>query len=213
MKTFSMCLLISLITLLDNKASAQVLESEDIVIDAYYGFPNIMASLFRTFYADDGNENDLVVTGLGPFGVRGEYLIDENIGFGIDIAYNSANLKFTREKAAYDEMGYEVIKTYEYNLSTTKIGIMATFNYHFIYHESLDFYGVVGLGFKNRSYALNSTEPKYDQNYSFNTYNVFPVSARVGLGIRYIIVDNIGFNVAVGLGQGGLFNAGVTLKI
>ena len=39
-----------------------------------------------------------------------------------------------------------------------------------------------------------------------------PVAGRIGLGMRYFFTDNIGINLGVGFGQGGILNGGLSFK-
>jgi opacity protein-like surface antigen len=100
--------------------------------------------------------------------------------------------------------------TYEYDFSTAKFAAMVTFNYHFVNTDVLDVYGMAGAGYKNRNFTFSSTDPNYIEETISGT--LIPVSLRVGLGMRYFFTDNIGLNLALGLGQGGIINGGFTVK-
>ena len=41
---------------------------------------------------------------------------------------------------------------------------------------------------------------------------LIPISYKIGVGMRYFFTENIGANLALGLGQGGLVNVGVSAK-
>ena len=42
--------------------------------------------------------------------------------------------------------------------------------------------------------------------------SLIPISYKIGVGMRYFFTENIGANLALGLGQGGLVNVGVSAK-
>ena len=55
-----------------NNVSAQALSQGTILVDAYYGFPNLYKTILSATYADLGDNYN--VTGYGPVGVRGGVL-------------------------------------------------------------------------------------------------------------------------------------------
>lgn len=201
---------------LSMSASAQAVMQGNILIDAYYGFPDLYKTTFRTLYEDN---SDVKVGGIGPIGGRVEYLLSDKFGVGLDVAYTSANATFNRDEAQYDANGVPVIDpttgqqavvTYQDKAGTSKIGGMITFNYHFANSDVLDAYGMLGAGYKNRVFTYESSEPGYEDETSAGS--LFPVSFRIGAGMRYFFTENIGANLAIGFGQGGLINGGITAK-
>ena len=53
-----------------------------------------------------------------------------------------------------------------------------------------------------------------DSNYvDEKVEGLLPVAMRIGAGMRYFFTDNIGANVAIGIGQGGILNAGLSFKL
>lgn len=186
-----------------NTASAQAVEEGNILIDVYYGFPNLYGATFKRAYANSGTEENVKISSLGPIGLRGEYMVSDKIGLGLDIGFNNTKLTYT-EFDAFDN------KDYDYDFKTQKIGAMVTFNYHFLEsNDNLDAYFMVGAGYGNRSFTFESTDP----NYTDETIDgLIPVASRIGVGMRYFFTDNIGVNLAIGFGQGGLVNGGLSLK-
>jgi outer membrane protein W len=183
-------------------AKAQCIKEGSILIDGYYGFPNLYTAIFKSAYANAGSPGGVTIGGIGPLGLRGEYLLTDKLGLGVDIGFN--NTKITQ---AYDDgSGNTYIETF----STQKLGVMASINYHFITKDKLDFYGVFGAGYGNRTFTFSSTEPGYTPP----TYSsLIPIASKLGLGIRYFFTDNIGINLGLGIGQGGIINGGITFKI
>lgn len=186
-----------------NTVSAQAVEEGNVLIDVYYGFPNFYGTTFKSLYANSGTELDVKVSSLGPLGLRGEYLVSDKIGVGLDIGFNNTKL-------TYSEVNTTDSKTYDYDFKTQKIGAMVTFNYHFLENnDNLDAYFMVGAGYGNRSFAFSSTDPSYT---SSEVKSIIPVASRIGVGMRYFFTDNIGANLAIGFGQGGLINGGLSFK-
>ncbi len=186
-----------------NTVSAQAVEEGNVLIDVYYGFPNFYGKVFKTSYANSGSEQDVKISSLGPLGLRGEYMVSDKIGVGLDLGFNNT-------KVTFSELNTSDGKTYDYDFKTQKIGAMVTFNYHFLEsNDNLDAYFMVGAGYGNRSYTFESTDP----NYTDETIDgLIPVASRIGVGMRYFFTDNIGANLAIGFGQGGLINGGLSFK-
>lgn len=197
---------VALMAFAATNASAQAVEEGNVLLDAYYGFPNLYTSAFKSLYANSGTEQNVKVNSLGPVGIRAEYLLSDKVGLGVDVGFNNTVITFD-EKSYDPATGTD--KTYTNTFSTQKIGAMITFNYHFLDNDNLDFYGIVGAGYGKRSFNFESTDPDY-----VNTDIDFglPIASRIGVGLRYFFTDNIGANIALGLGQGGLLNAGLSFK-
>ena len=211
MKKTLLAIFVGVAALTSNNASAQAVEEGNIIIDAYYGWPDLYKSTFRTAYANSGSEIDLKMTGLGPLGGRFEYMMTDKVGLGLDVVYNSAGVQYKEVSQEYNSTTstYEDV-TYEYDFKTQKIGAIVTFNFHFVDNESLDVYGVAGAGYSNRTFSFESTDPNYTES---SVTGVIPVGFKLGLGMRYFFTPNIGLNMGIGLGQGGLLNGGLSVKI
>lgn len=186
--------------------SAQVSQKGDKIIDVYYGFPNLYSAVFKMAHAETGSELNVDFGGIGPIGGRFEYLVTDRIGLGLDIGFNSSTINFS--KSGFNQLMEPVI--YDYAYSTQKLGVMATLNYHFLKNsEKFDLYGILGIGYGNRTFELTSTDP----NYVTESYDTpLPIAARLGIGMRYMFTDNLGANLSLGAGQGGLVNGGLSYK-
>ncbi len=185
---------------------AQAVEEGNIVIDAYYGFPNLYTAVFKTTYANSGTAADIKIGGIGPLGARVEYLLTDKIGLGLDLGYNNSKVDYT-DIGGYDNNGNPI--NYEYNFKTQKIGAMVFMNYHFLDNDKVDFFGTFGVGYGNRSYKFSSTDPDY---VTASIKSLIPVASRIGVGLRYFFTDNLGANLGLGFGQGGLVNVGISAK-
>ena len=95
-------------------------------------------------------------------------------------------------------------------ISTSKFGVIATMNYHFLDNDKVDAYGVFGIGYGNRSFKYESTDPDFTEA---TISGLIPVASKIGVGMRYFFTDNIGANLALGFGQGGVINAGLSIKL
>ncbi|PWL29442.1 MAG: hypothetical protein DCO96_06675 [Fluviicola sp. XM-24bin1] len=189
------------IFMVGGSANAQAVEQGNMIIDAYYGFPNLYTNVFKTAYANSGTEIDLKIGGIGPVGGRFEYMVADKIGVGLDVGFNNSNITYFEDQGA---------NRYEYDFSTQKLGFMATFNYHFLQNvDMVDAYVMFGAGYGNRTFTFASTDPNYVES---SVESLIPVASRIGVGMRYFFTDNIGLNLGLGFGQGGLVNAGISAK-
>jgi len=195
-----------------NTVKAQAIFQGDVIIDGYYGFPNLYKTVFKAANASSGNEMNLNVKGIGPLGGRVEYLLTDKVGLGLDIGFTNTHIDYLEKEEVYNEnTGNFEDKVYRYDLDTRKIGIMVTFNYHFVENsEKVDAYVMAGAGYANRNFNVASTNPDFNNDIS---QGLIPIALRIGVGMRYFFTENFGANVAVGIGQGGILNAGLSFKL
>ena len=198
-----------IILILSQSIKSQALYPGNVMLDIYGGFPNFGKMLFSSNLA---NAQTVSLHGLAPSGIRGEYLIDDNIGFGIDFMYNYVDFKYKTIDTTWidDKM---LFHTDDINSIMKRIRIHFRFNYHFEHdNPRFDSYFGVGAGYNNRIY--NSTKNGLDNTNDFKSriqLIPFPVSARVCLGGRYYFSQFIGLVGEVGLG-GPLLSLGLALK-
>lgn len=171
-----------------------------LILDTYYGYGSLYNAVFKALVENNASNSNF--TGVGPLGVRGEFMISKKVGFGIDIAYSSSMISYSQTDFLTNEI-------YDASIKTAKLGIMPTFNYHFVAGEKFDSYFTVGLGYGNRTFSAKSDYAGYQSP----TYkSTFPVASRIGVGMRYYFTENLGLNLGMGLGQGGLLNAGISAR-
>ena len=195
-----------------SNVSAQALEQGNVSIDVYYGFPNLYASIFTALYSD-GSEANLSSGGIGPVGIRGEYMVADKFGIGVDVAFSNAQVGYDYESTVLNPSTniYEPV-TYRDEFQTSKISAILTFNYHFLDSDKVDFYAMAGAGYKNRNFKLTSTDPAFDEAAANVSVTLIPVAIRIGLGVRYFFTDNLGINVQLGFGHSAIINGGLALK-
>ncbi len=200
MKKFILPLIALTMMLAPKKSNAQAIYQGRVIIDAYYGFPNLYTTVFKSLY-ESANGTGTTFGSLGPLGIRAEYLLTDKIGFGLDLGMNSSSISYSEPDANNN--------IYDYEFTTRKIGAILTFNYHFVENDKVDAYFVTGAGYGNRNFAFESTDPNYTED---SMESLIPISFKIGVGMRYFFTENIGANLGLGLGQGGILNAGVSAK-
>lgn len=189
-------------------ASAQALTQGNFVADLYYGAPN-----WGKFFLEAGaesNETYANIKGIGPAGIRLEYMVGDRIGIGADVIYNTFGGDIRYDSLNNDGSLY---KTYLGEASMQRLRIHARFNYHFdISNPNLDAYFGIGAGTNMRVWTVTSNDPDFATDRFTVRGTLLPVSARVCTGIRYYFSPNIGVSGEIGLG-GPLVSAGLSLKL
>jgi hypothetical protein len=196
-------ILVSIITLgLSFNGNAQAVSEGNVIIDPYYGYPNFGKTFLNSL---EGVENT-TVTGIGPMGLRMEYMMAPKFGLGIDFIYNSVNVSGTIDSLNSDGTVY---KSYDAKIFSQRYRPQIRMNYHFVATDNLDAYFGVGVGANIRRIGTKTDYPNYDDNAVSGS--LIPVSMRVALGTRYYFTENIGLNLELGLG-GPFISGGVSVK-
>jgi opacity protein-like surface antigen len=197
-KAIGRILLLSLLSLSMN-SNAQTFSQGDMIFDVIAGGPNFSKAFVGGDFTLDSDESE-TVTGLLPVGLRGEFMLTDKFGIGLEITYASG-------KRVYDySLGTDMyMDTWEHN----KLRILPTFNFHFLDSDMIDLYGALGVGMKNVNYSWESTDIDGFDGLELPTGKI---SSKLAIGMRVFFTDNIGANLAFGLG-GPLVNGGLSLRI
>ena len=117
--------LLSLLVLVSaSNLFSQAVSTGNFIFDAYYGAPNLGKSFFNSI-EDASTTSNLTATGIGPAGLRGEYMIGETFGLGFDVIYNSNNIKYTQ----IDSLN--PLNTYNYERTMNRLRVQLRFNFQF----------------------------------------------------------------------------------
>lgn len=173
-----------------------------------------MTTAVKTLYKNDATYDSYRVSGFGPAGVRGEYLINDHIAFGADINYSATNIEWSEKtETGYDPKTNDPIyTTYNYKVSVPRLRIVAKFNAHFGESDHFDWYAGGGIGYNRTTIKLTSDDPSYTDQGDLSGGFLIPIAARVDFGGRYFFTDNIGMGFEVGLGGGPLASLGISAK-
>ena len=187
--------------------SAQSPTKGRVIIDLYYGYPNLWTATLRTIVNQGVIPIDLKTSSLGPMGGRAEYMVTDHIGLGLDIYYAKSGASFSA--TGPDLNGNEATYAYEFTLLRPRF--LGRFNFHFGDLERLDPYVGLGLGYNASRIRIKTDDPIFNQNeFSFPIF--LPVAFRLALGTRVMFNNFLGFNVEIGAG-GPLLTTGFTLRI
>lgn len=183
---------------------SQAVSTGNFILDAYYGGPNFEKNLYQSIEEAVGTQN-FSASGIGPAGLRGEYMIGETFGLGFDVIYNSNSYTYFQ----VDSFNTDIVNSYERSMN--RLRIQMRFNFHFdVTNPNLDaYFGVAaGTNMRYKKYYVNGSESIND-NFSLKT--LIPFSMRVCSGVRYYFNQYIGLNAEIGLG-GPLVSAGLSVR-
>lgn len=184
-------------------AKCQAVEEGNIIIDAYYGWPNLWTSVLKSAYANDPGAYGVKVGTFGPVGGRFEYLLSDKVGLGIDVHSATSSVEWTEKDIATGTI------TYNYKISANRLRICPRFNLHFGSSDKLDLYAAFGIGYKNTNMKFTSNDPTFNED--SGSITLIPVTWRAAMGIRYFFSPNIGAGLEMGLG-GVLATGGLAIK-
>lgn len=203
MKIVKVLLLSALFTLSSKFSNAQALDVGDVIIEGFYGFPNVFNNSFLDLYSGTEGALNRSIQQITGVGVRGEYMLNETpgawvYGVGLELGYDAVSASYTENNNSYVS-------------STKKLGVMASFALHFLFvPDNMDLALTSSVGFGRRTYSFTSTDNFFDVPViDINR----PLAYRLGLTYRYYFNDNIGLLLGVSSGDGGLANFGLSYKL
>lgn len=185
--------------------SAQAVKQGDVIIDGYYGFPNLFSNVIKRLInnIDGVVSTNLRIRSVGPFGLRCEYLLNDKIGIGLEGNYTNTSATWVGQSKKSNQQ-------YFYEISAPRYRIMPRFNFHFVKsNEKLDGYFALGAGYISRSIQVKTNDPNFNPR---KLDNLVPIAFKVAVGLRYFFTENIGANMEVGLGGGPLLAFGLSAK-
>ena len=180
---------------------AQLIQKGKMIVDVYYGYPNLFTAAMKTAYNNSITES-VKVSGIGPIGGKFEYLLSDKIGLALNINYANSSVKGSG-------VGSDNVTVYNYKVTIPRFRVFPIINVHYATSEQLDPYFLVGAGYGNFTTKLESNDPNFTEE---SVSGLGHFSMRVGTGLRYFFTDNIGAHLEFGIGGGGLFQIGVSGK-
>lgn len=193
----------------NEETSVGVVRKGNFIIDPYYGAPNFGKSLVKNITFDNQKINTTGAGGLGPLGLRAEYMLADKFGLGIDFIFNSTKLGLTYDSLNTDNTLY---RRYQGELAMKRIRVQLRFNYHFVSTNKMDAYVGIGAGSNTRIWSVTNTDPTYQFEKGKISGTLLPFSMRAAVGLRYYFIPNLGLNAEIGIG-GPLLSAGVSVRI
>jgi hypothetical protein len=178
---------------------AQVPIKGDKTIGVNFGLLNFELSDFEGDVDAFDYTKNLKKTSSPYFGGRYQYRVTEKISLGFDLG-------FIFSKISYDK------SYFSYVFFKRSIFIMANYTYT-LFHgfDKYDLYFVLGVGYLNKSYKYETTNPDYHLNID---KPLSPITSRLGFGSNIMLTDDLGLNITFNIIPfgGGLFNFGLQYK-
>lgn len=176
-------------------------------VDVFYGGPNLVSRVVEASHNTTGDAPKTSVSGIGPIGIRADYMLGRIISLGLEIHRASSVYKRIITAESGGTKYY-----FRDQLSIDRTRIYPRIAAHFG-RDRLDVYAQVGLGIALWTARYKVTE---NQNEFFNSIGGITlrggttvVAFRSGFGMRYMITQNLGFNADLGLG-GPFYTLGVS---
>lgn len=139
-------------------------------------------------------EDAMSLRNLGPYYLKGEYMLSDNSGLGINLAYISNRASWNDDIAGYN-----------YNATRNNLSILLRYNYYLMTRESFELYGGLGAGLRVGGWRINSDDPTFSGTPPSGS---FPVGLEATLGFRAYPIRNLAiygeFGASKGIAQFGL---------
>jgi outer membrane protein W len=209
-KIYVFALALGLASAFSTSSFGQGTEKGTVIIDPYFGFPNFGKALLQASVTEGAT--DVKVGGVGPLGLRVEYLVGDRFGLTLDGIYNTSSLTFSDLGSVYNSTTgmYEYVN-YDYKLKMSRLRVQVGMNYHLGFgNENLDPYIGIAAGSNNRTFSTTSNDPNYVNESLSGT--LLPVSMRLRAGMRFYFTENIGINFEIGLG-GPVLSGGLSVRL
>jgi len=185
-------------------ATGLAVSEGSIIITAYYGGPNLNATILEAMYSNIGENSP--AASLGPVGGTFSYMVTDAVGVGLDVNYT--NLSISWDDNSVDSSGASVNYNYKVGMSTVRI--MPRFDFHFGTSEKFAPYIGLAAGWRNRTYYTETNDPSFNDS---DAEGFNPIAFRIAAGGSIYFTDNIGINLELGLGGGGLVRGGLVIKL
>lgn len=195
------------------QGNAQTYQEGSKIFDVYVGGPNLYRSFLEAAYI--GNSDGSVfknakISGVGLFGVRGEVMVTNKLGLGIDINFATAGLDYERHNIVYNDNNDPINVIDTYKISQVKFASLISINYHFMQSTKFDIFFSGGMGYKYNKYKFEISEDGFEEQ---SLKGIFPISFKVGFGGRYWFTENFGANIGFTAGHGGIINGGLSYRL
>lgn len=186
----------------DNKAS----KAENLIFEIFVGTP----------YAETFNPKSFTIESQnGVYGIRGEFLFSDLIGFGLEVSYASFELRRN------DLYSYTQPVDLKMNYDFSIIRYIPRVDIHLFKTKNLDLSIALGLG----TYIITGDDTRVvigrnnieeleipHLGYILDEFYI-PASSRLAINGTYYIRDNFGFNMSIGLGTGYIMSGGLVYKL
>lgn len=193
-------------------------KQNDVFFDFRVGYPN-WGAYNTQVYARSIDATTVSTGGLVPLSLRMEVMLSNELSFSFDGIINkwSGKWSYTPEifDADFNPIGVPV--TTEYDI--TRLRFQVGLNYHLdeVPVDNLNIYGGFAFG-SNRLWTNVNTE---DESFRIRSQRYFlrqdplvnfPISLSLRVGMRYFVMDNLGFSLEAASG-GATISGGIVYRL
>ena len=203
---------------IENENKMQSVNKDDFLIDAYIGYPNWGSYSTEVNFMLE-NATDLKTGGFTGAGIGMSIFLSNQISFTFEGYYNSWNGSYRQLGVGFDDNNNPVTINHNYEFDIERFRFLLGLNYHFdqLNVEKLDLY----MGFAIGTNKIWDNKESTDSNYNLRDFGYYldedilldtPISARLRLGGRYFLSNNVALKFEAGLG-GATMSAGLSVKL
>jgi hypothetical protein len=199
--------LFPLLSFCSSPVQAQAIDKGRVLVDFYYGFPNLWSASIRTVVREASLPINLQTRSIGPMGGRIEYMTSRHFGIGLDVYYARSEVSYMAE--GHDLEGNPA--TYSYEVSVPRPRVVLRGNFHLGNSDMVDPYLALGLGYSGTKVVIRTDDPVFNENTLRFPISI-PLAYRIGFGTRVMLTRYVGLSGEIGLG-GPLITGGITIGI
>lgn len=189
MKYQIICVLLFL-SLGQNTFGQNAIEKGQSSVNVYYGL-NILTAYYKGLANAYNVVGEVGISGIGPAGLVYEYMVTEKIGVGAELGYALTEVNYKGN----DDPTSSIIYSYRASVATTRAQLRM--NLHFANSEKFDGYVLFNAGYRNYDVVYESNDPFFTD---LNQSSFVPIGVKIGLGLRYFFVPNVGLHAEIAIG-------------
>ncbi len=183
------------LTIMPMRVAAQAFPEGSQAISLGHGFITFLGGLNSNF----DQFTDVKYRGMGPYYLKYEYAVTDNIAMGLNVAYATNEWSYD-----YESDG----STYTETTTRKTYSVLARFNYHFGRGPKFDPYLGLGMGYRNAEWTVKDSGSGTS---GVELKSLMPFGFELTMGARYFFVPNLGIYAEVG-GAKSVAQAGLAVK-
>ncbi|MFY0674214.1 MAG: hypothetical protein JXQ87_12475 [Bacteroidia bacterium] len=143
-------------------------------------------------------EDAMSFRNLGPYYLKGEYMLSDNSGLGINLAYISNRASWNDDIAGYN-----------YSANRSNLSILIRYNYYLMTRESFELYGGIGAGLRVGGWRISSDDPTFSGT---PPSGAIPLGLEATLGFRVYPIEKLSIYGELGASK-GLAQFGIAYRL
>ena len=175
----------------------------DVIIEPYWGLSSGKQRLKRIALLVLDEEDIIDVEGMGPFGIRGQYMVSEDFGIGLDVNYTERSLVYRNTDSTgentRDELGRKLLR----------VMVRTSWVFYSTTHTQLSWDNSIGYRYVSWSFTTNRTGEEDDFRGAI-PFGIWPLALRSALTFRYLFIPNFGAFAELGISGGSFLNVGLS---